>query len=770
LGTPTKKDHDDLIAGWLELLTSENLFPLSQIDQRPDELALFWDEAHRAPLARVLPSERAGSLEDARRDGFALLAWGDPARPQVRAVGAFDGSSTPVPALPTWVPLYDRTALLPRARVLLPFPSEHELRRAFQLAHDAIYKALANDPAATFDLVLLTLSAKILDERGPIDGDYEFATVRGESAEERGTRLHRLLGRAQEWLDGHDASTGGMPVVAAPLASRLLEIFEDHSLSLTADSASGTDLLGTAYEAIVGSTFRGELGSYFTPRSIADFMACMLDEDATNILDPACGSAGLLLAHHRRTKGERARAHYYGNDLNPRMVRAGKVNFLLHGLDPEDVHAGNGLELDRILRETVGFDSGSGYWCDAIPSGPFDAVVANPPFAGHEGSDALLERLETAAKANGAPRSLNRTIPFVETIVAALTEGGMAALVLPTSILNAEEESFVRLRELLLERTEIVAIIGLPEKAFVHTDCGVHGVLLFVRRSRKPRRSYDVFVDWARNLGYDRLGRPRRENDFPTILSRYRSDSWPDANSFRVQDLREAGRWDPAWLHVSRSLPQLSSGEDEFVSLTELLEVRNARFSRREIEEDATYRYFEVADTDLISGSIRSVHEASGFDLRKKGRIRNRVRAGDLLLPNHRDSLIAKGAPTGRSAVHVEDVHDGLLTTDRFLVIRPKVEREVLLALLNSAGVRRQIVAQCRGAASLDIREKTLGAVLVPKALLTDDARRSVVGVLGRISELRGSLAEEAEQLSELIEAPFGANGADYRPAGWSQL
>src|SRR5690606_24075773 len=128
------------------------------------------------------------------------------------------------------------------------------------------------------------------------------------------------------------------------------------------------------------------------------------------------------------------------------------------------------------------------------------------------------------------------------------------------------------------------------------------------------------------------------------------------------------------------------------------------------------------------SGRITSVQESSGFELRKKGRIKQRVQSGDVLLPNHRDSLIAKGAPTGRSAVLVGDEQDGVLTTDRFIVLTPRVDPLLLQVILNSAGVRRQIVAQCRGAASLDIRERTLAAVRVPRSLLDDAHAQEIVG------------------------------------------
>src|SRR5262249_29335755 len=162
----------------------------------------------------------------------------------------------------------------------------------------------------------------------------------------------------------------------------------------------------------------------------------------------------------------------------PRMVHAARVNFLLHRLDRNAVTQGDGLDVSRMLGAWLGeSDEIQGAWWNAIPSGPLDAVLANPPFAGFEQAESNLKHSETAWRADGSLRALNRTLPFLEAIVALLRTGGVAGIVLPTSILNAEEESFVRFRELFLDHVEIRAIVGLPERAFVHTDCGVHGAL-----------------------------------------------------------------------------------------------------------------------------------------------------------------------------------------------------------------------------------------------------------------------------------------------------
>jgi type I restriction enzyme M protein len=756
---------------WVEALADQYFYRSDQLDVGVDAVAVYRDAAHRQPLLLIRGADvglSGGAIQHARAHGFQFLVTGSPDDFKTVKLGVFENDEQPVAAFPAWMPGHPRDRLVSKTTVLLPFGSEHDLRAAFGECHDLAYKSLANDPAATFDLILLVVAAKVLDERGP-ETSYRFGLLADDRPTDSSDRLASLIAEAARWLDGSAASLGDVPRVPVALASRLLAVFQNFSLTLTAEAVGGTDILGTAYETIVGATFRGELGSYFTPRTMADFIGRVLDVQKGRVLDPACGSAGLLLAI-RRMSGSLGEVEYFGNDLNPRMVRAAKVNFLLHGLDPTNVLQGDGLQLDRIIRDTVGLEVGEqGPWWSALPDGPFDAVVANPPFAGFEGDESKLRRIETAYKSDGSLRSLNRTLPFIESIVGSLRLGGVAGLVLPTSILNAEEESFVRLRQLLLTKVELMAIIGLPEKAFVHTDCGVHGALLFVRRVAKPRVDYDVFVDWAVHLGYDRLGRYRRENDFPEILDRYRSERWPERNRFPIQTLIEHGRMDPAWLHVVRSLPSAGNKED-FVHLTDLLTVRDARFSKREIHDDGTYHFFEVADTELETGRVLRIHETSGFELRKKGRIRNRVQAGDVLLPNHRDSLIAKGAPTGRSAGLVNEEADGALTTDRFLVLTPRIDPALLQVVLNSAGVRRQIVAQCRGAASLDIREKTLASVLVPRVLVDSDTAEEIKSAAADLLDLRLELEDKTRKLRSLVDATFGESDADFRPTGWSHL
>lgn len=198
---------------------------------------------------------------------------------------------------------------------------------------------------------------------------------------------------------------------------QILEKLEKYNLSDTQD-----DVKGIAFEQFLGTTFRGELGQYFTPRTIVDFMTHILDPaEGEVICDPTCGSGGFLikafeyvrekiendikitksklrheiegnnyeelsekeqLAINKKieymqsvmnkeldTQQEGSRMYQlshnciYGTDANPRMARTSKMNMIMHGDGHGGVHHHDGLlNINGIFEER------------------FDVILTNPPF------------------------------------------------------------------------------------------------------------------------------------------------------------------------------------------------------------------------------------------------------------------------------------------------------------------------------------------------------------------------------------------------------
>lgn len=172
------------------------------------------------------------------------------------------------------------------------------------------------------------------------------------------------------------------------------------------------DIKGIAFELFLGKTFRGELGQFFTPRTIVNYMVDILNiQEGMKVCDPCCGSGGFLIKafehvqssidkdiHLRMNKVmddkslsdterqdritkllqecEKSRKgsryfrlchdYFYGVDANVRMARTSKMNMVMHG----DGHLGVYLH-DGLLN--VG----------GVYEGRFDAILINPPFGAH---------------------------------------------------------------------------------------------------------------------------------------------------------------------------------------------------------------------------------------------------------------------------------------------------------------------------------------------------------------------------------------------------
>lgn len=197
----------------------------------------------------------------------------------------------------------------------------------------------------------------------------------------------------------------------------IVKELEIYNLSTTSD-----DVKGIAFEQFLGKTFRGELGQFFTPRTVVNFMVDILDpEEGDVICDPCCGSGGFLIKAFEYVRDkiekeiheekEKIKKQYYtedyeklsekdkeavdnkvtdlfnklnaeldinneksrlrvlsydcifGTDANPRMSRTAKMNMIMHGDGHGGVHHNDGLlNVNGIFENR------------------FDVILTNPPF------------------------------------------------------------------------------------------------------------------------------------------------------------------------------------------------------------------------------------------------------------------------------------------------------------------------------------------------------------------------------------------------------
>jgi type I restriction enzyme M protein len=506
------------------------------------DIVVYRDQHRKEPFI-VVEVKKPGENEKkgikqaesyARNLGAEYHVWSDWNVTHFFKTAKYIEQSTPVGNIPSWSEGRENKNYLSKDHVLPPFRDEEHLREVVRQSHNKIFFNLGHDPAKSFDELMKLLFLKIYDER-QTPKRYEFAILPGQSKEEVATHIRQLFKKASESRRYSDVFTTRFSKPGQNINLDLdddtifflVKQFQSYSLINTTSTLEGVDIKGTVFERMVGSTFRGELGAYFTPRELVEFCVRLVDPDIEDtVLDPACGSGGFLIMvikhiikkiqkdNPNLSEGEIyasvkdfADSNLFGVDINERMVRVCKMNLIMHG----DGYSG--------IYNTHGLGIGSS---DRLPirEGSISKIFSNPPFAGREEDPAYLARFEAAKSDDGSLVSLHKTIPFVEMIVRLLAPDGVAALVLPNGIFNSQSRTFKKVREIIFRQTRVMAVIGLPHWVFFHTGCDVQGSLLFIQKE-KPPEDYQVFMDVAENVGFDVKGDKVDKNDLPEILKRY---------------------------------------------------------------------------------------------------------------------------------------------------------------------------------------------------------------------------------------------------------
>lgn len=352
-------------------------------------------------------------------------------------------------------------------------------------------------------------------------------------------------------------SLGLAPRVIAFAVSQLQEV-----------SLSETDAKGAAFQAIVGPQVRGEKGQFFTPDPVKRLIVSIIDPTPEEtLLDPACGSAGLLaqaIDHVKRKKADSgetpsddrnenvrqcrslpdavrryASRHVLGIEIDPTLVRVARLNMMLQGDGHSNIFAADALSSWPELSSA----SQGGLKPDSI-----DVVITNPPF----GTKGKVDDPRILASFAHVAADRKRQVPdilFIERIVQLLKPGGRAGIVLPYGDFANSSLSYVR--EFLRSACHIFAVVSLPSPTFKPAENSVKAAVLFVRKwpSSKRLRRYPTFRAISRKIGYDMHERPvyRRDshgsyldrNNCPLSPEKAKEPLWLAAHGVIDEDISE---------------------------------------------------------------------------------------------------------------------------------------------------------------------------------------------------------------------------------------
>jgi type I restriction enzyme M protein len=487
---------------------------------------------------------------------------------------------------------------------LFAVPRE-ELRAAIRKCHQSLWEGGRRSPIAAFGEFCKLIFVKHKNEKDLDRAEgapYEFQRRDGETASELADRIHRLYD-AEKSLEP-DVFTDQINI-DAPILALCVEHLEGISLDRTE-----LDTKGVAFEEFMGGFFKGDFGQYFTPRELIAFSVEILNPDRKQlVLDPACGSGGFLLYaldHVRREAFRRhplhsneafrfwhdfAEKNLFGIEINEELARVAKMNMIIH----DDGHT------NIVGHDALDFMNKIAAKRPELAEGKFDLILTNPPFGSvikrTEKGEGYLEQFELrnhlgkagtssdaddsiqsegdvkrGAKAVKTRASIKTEILFLERIHSFLKPGtGKTAVVLPDGILT--NSSLQGVRDWLLERFELLAVVSLPQFAFSHYDAGVKASIVFLRRlnetvvkeaSGKTRTKYEqvpddapIFMALAENIGYDATGRKTFnvsvESEVPGIAKIERQ-------SFDLFDYRVHYEWStanpkkPDWSERSREI------------------------------------------------------------------------------------------------------------------------------------------------------------------------------------------------------------------------
>ena len=259
----------------------------------------------------------------------------------------------------------------------------------------------------------------------------------------------------------------------------VVQLFQQYRIVNT----SRHQLLGDLFEQLLDKGFKQNEGQFFTPlpltRFIWDCLPMRRYKACPKVIDYACGAAHFLIEaveaiNHfiLSENNDWVRDCIFGIEKDYRLARVSKVSLFMHGAGEGDIIFGDGLENSPYIKPQT-----------------FDILTANPPYSVASFKQHLSLNPEDFRLLNAIGNSGSEIeVLFVERIGQLLASGGIAAVILPSSILSNGTESYTEARKEILSKFMVRAIVKLGNKTFGAT--GTNTVIMFLERySYPPERS-----------------------------------------------------------------------------------------------------------------------------------------------------------------------------------------------------------------------------------------------------------------------------------------
>jgi len=289
------------------------------------------------------------------------------------------------------------------------------------------------------------------------------------------------LGELRRVIDRVGFSTLANKPDLRPILVNLVQLFDKYDFSTI-----NYDVIGDAYQWILSyfAPTKAKEGETYTPREVIRLMVRLMDpENNSTIVDPACGSAAMLIESYNHIKakleGEDPSLKLYGQDRNELMVAIAKMNLLLHGIKTDaKIFFADSLINPEFLKELG--DLGADY------------VIANPPWNqdGYGEDNLGKPELRRVYKYGYPP---NNTADWAWIQLMLYTARRKAVVVIDQGALfRGGKEGEIRSK--LVNEDLVEAVILLPEKLFYNTQAP-GAILVFNKSKPQERRGKILFIN-----------------------------------------------------------------------------------------------------------------------------------------------------------------------------------------------------------------------------------------------------------------------------------
>lgn len=239
----------------------------------------------------------------------------------------------------------------------------------------------------------------------------------------------------------------------------------------------GQDIVGRVYEYFLSKFALKEgkgKGEFYTPKSIVNLIAEMIEPYKGIIYDPACGSGGMFVQsikfienHH----GNKKEVSIYGQEYTNTTYKLAKMNLAIRG-----------------IAANLGDKAADTFAQDQHKDLKADFIMANPPFNQKDwrGENELID--DPRWKGYDVPPKSNANYGWILNMVSKLSENGVAGFILANGALSGGGEEY-KIRRKLVENNLVEAIVILPRSMFYTTDISV---TLWILNKNKTERTVEL--------------------------------------------------------------------------------------------------------------------------------------------------------------------------------------------------------------------------------------------------------------------------------------